>query len=304
VEHIPVLLEETLRMLQPAPGRTVIDATFGRGGHSRALLARGARVIALDVDPDAEMEAKKLLTEVGPEKFTFRRINFGQLAEVTDQEGQVDGLLLDLGISSPQVDQAGRGFSFQQSGPLDMRMDPTSGTTAADLVNHLGEAELRNLLRAGGEDRDPGKIARAIVRARPLATTQDLVSAVSRATRPPRPGAKHPATRTFLALRRAVNHEAERLDQALAAIPKVLRSGGRVAFLTYHSAEDRAVKHWIREHSELEKREMGMAFGHPNPERWVRTLEEGVPSEAEISGNPRARSARLRGAERLPEEAR
>jgi len=289
-------------MLQPAPGRTVYDATFGRGGHTRAFLQRGARVVALDVDPAAEAEAQKLLAEVGPDRFCFHRANFSDLEKVAAKEGQADGLLLDLGISSPQVDQAERGFSFQQSGPLDMRMDPTSGTTAADLVNNLSEPELRNLLREGGEDRDPGRIARGIVRARPLATTLDLATAVCRATRPARPGAKHPATRTFLALRRAVNREGETLEKALSAVPKILKVGGRMAVLTYHSAEDRVVKHWIRGHAEEEKREMGMAFGQANPERWVKALEEVVPSEEEISINPRARSARLRGAERLQEE--
>ena len=292
-----------MEMLQPAPGRVMIDATFGRGGHSRALLARGARVIALDVDPEAEVEAKKLVSEVGAERFHFHRATFGQLAQVMEKEGPADGLLLDLGISSPQVDQAERGFSFQQDGPLDMRMDPTTGTTAADIVNNLSEPELRNLLRDGGEDRDPGKIARGIVRARPLATTAELATAVARATRQPRPGAKHPATRTFLALRRAVNREGGALEDGLAAVPKVLRAGGRLVVLTYHSAEDRAVKVWIREHSEEEKREMGMAFGHPNLERWVKPLKEVVPTEEEIADNPRARSARLRGAEREKERS-
>jgi len=292
-----------MEILQPAPGRTVIDATFGRGGHSRALLARGARVIALDVDPEAEVEAKKLASEVGTDRFCFHRANFGQLAQVMEKEGPVDGLLLDLGISSPQVDRAERGFSFQQDGPLDMRMDPTTGTTAADLVNNLSEPELRGLLREGGEDRDPGKISRGIMRARPLLTTGELATAVARVTRQPRPGAKHPATRTFLALRRAVNREGGALDEVLAAVPKVLRAGGRLVVLTYHSAEDRAVKVWIREHSEEEKREMGMAFGHPNLERWVKRLDEVVPTEEEIAMNPRARSARLRAAEREKERS-
>ena len=288
-----------MEMIQPAPGRTVIDATFGRGGHTRALLGRGARVIALDVDPDAQAEAEKLAREAGPDRFRFVRKNFGQLAEIATEEGPVDGLLLDLGLSSPQLDQAERGFSFQQSGPLDMRMDPSRGETAAELVNRLPEPELRQLLRDGGEDRDPGKIARAIVRARPLRTTEDLAQAVIRATKTPRPGSKHPATRTFLALRRAVNHEAERLDQALAAVPQTLKPGGRLAVLTYQSLEDRVVKNWIRDHAEEEKRQPGMAFGQPNPERWVKSLGEAVPSEAEIEANPRARSARLRGAERI-----
>ena len=288
-----------MEMIQPAPGRTVIDATFGRGGHTRALLGRGARVIALDVDPDAQAEAEKLAREAGLDRFRFIRKNFGQLAEIAAEEGPVDGLLLDLGLSSPQLDQAERGFSFQQSGPLDMRMDPTRGETAAELVNRLPEPELRQLLRDGGEDRDPGKIARTIVRARPLRTTGDLAQAVIRATKTPRPGSKHPATRTFLALRRAVNHEAERLDQALAAVPQALKPGGRLAVLTYQSLEDRVVKNWIRDHAEEEKRQPGMAFGQPNPERWVKSLGEAVPSEAEIEANPRARSARLRGAERI-----
>ena len=261
-----------MEMLQPAPGRTVIDATFGRGGHSRAFLARGARVVALDVDPEAEKEANRLRAEAGAEKFRFYRMNFGELAHLVETEGPADAILLDLGISSPQVDQAERGFSFQQSGPLDMRMNPDSGVTAETLVNELAEPELRNLLREGGEDRDPGKIARAIVRARPLKTTADLANAVARVTRSPRPGAKHPATRTFMALRRAVNREGESLTGALAAMPKVLKPGGRMGVLTYHSIEDRAVKVWIREHSEEEKRQPGMAFGHANPERWVRSL--------------------------------
>ena len=240
---------------------------------------------------------------MGTDRFCFHRANFGQLAQVMEKEGPVDGLLLDLGISSPQVDQAERGFSFQQDGPLDMRMDPTTGTTAADLVNNLSEPELRGLLREGGEDRDPGKIARGIMRARPLLTTGELATAVARVTRQPRPGAKHPATRTFLALRRAVNREGGTLDEVLAAVPKVLRLGGRLVVLTYHSAEDRAVKVWIREHSEEEKREMGMAFGHPNLERWVKRLDEVVPTEEEIAMNPRARSARLRAAEREKERS-
>jgi len=289
-----------MEMLQPAPGRTVIDATFGRGGHSRALLGRGARVVALDVDPAAETEAQRLAAEVGAERFRFYRMNFSDLGRLGEQEGPADAILLDLGISSPQVDQAERGFSFQQAGPLDMRMNPESGVTAQQLVNELSEPELRNLLREGGEDRDPGKIARAIVRARPLHTTADLATAVERATRAPRPGAKHPATRTFMALRRAVNREGESLAGALAAMPRALKPGGRMGILTYHSIEDRAVKNWIREHAEEEKRQPGMAFGHANPERWVRSLGEAVPTEEEIAANPRARSARLRGAERLP----
>ena len=288
-----------MEMLQPAPGRTMIDATFGRGGHTRAFLGRGARVIALDVDPDAQAEAEKLSREEGADRFRFVRKNFGRLAEVAGETGPVDGLLLDLGLSSPQLDRAERGFSFQHSGPLDMRMDPAQGESAADLVNRLPEPELRQLLREGGEDRDPGRIARSIVRARPLRTTDDLAQAVIRATRPPRPGAKHPATRTFLAIRRAVNREGEMLDQALAAVPHLLKPGGRLAVLTYQSLEDRVVKNWIRDHAEEEKRQPGMAFGQPNPERWVKSLGEVVPSEAEIEANPRARSARLRGAERI-----
>lgn len=289
-----------MEMLQPAPGRTVIDATFGRGGHSRAFLERGARVVALDVDPEAEPEARRLAAEAGAERFRFYRMNFSELGQVVEKEGPADAILLDLGISSPQVDRAERGFSFQQTGPLDMRMDPESCVTAEKLVNELSEPELRNLLREGGEDRDPGKIARAIVRARPLHTTADLASAVSRVTHAPRPGAKHPATRTFMALRRAVNREGESLSEALAAMPRALKPGGRMGVLTYHSIEDRAVKNWIREHAEEEKRQPGMAFGHANPERWVRSLGEAVPTEEEIAANPRARSARLRGAERLP----
>ena len=289
-----------MEMLQPAPGRTVIDATFGRGGHSRAFLERGACVVALDVDPEAEKEAQRLAVEVGAERFRFYRMNFSELGQLMQKESSADAILLDLGISSPQVDQAERGFSFQQAGPLDMRMNPESGVTAEKLLNELSEPELRNLLREGGEDRDPGKIARAIVRARPLHTTTDLATAVARVTRAPRPGAKHPATRTFMALRRAVNREGESLAKALAAMPRALKPGGRMGILTYHSIEDRAVKNWIREHSEEEKRQPGMAFGHPNDERWVRSLGEAVPTEEEIAENPRARSARLRGAERLP----
>jgi 16S rRNA (cytosine1402-N4)-methyltransferase len=299
VEHVPVLLDAIMEMLQPAPGRTMIDATFGRGGHTRTFLGRGARVVALDVDPDAQAEAEKLSREEGADRFRFVRKNFGRLAEVAGETGPVDGLLLDLGLSSPQLDRAERGFSFQHSGPLDMRMDPAQGESAADLVNRLPEPELRQLLREGGEDRDPGRIARSIVRARPLRTTDDLAQAVIRATRPPRPGAKHPATRTFLAIRRAVNREGEMLDQALAAVPHLLKPGGRLAVLTYQSLEDRVVKNWIRDHAEEEKRQPGMAFGQPNPERWVKSLGEVVPSEAEIESNPRARSARLRGAERI-----
>ena len=293
-----------MEMLQPAPGHTVIDATFGRGGHTRALLGRGARVIALDVDPEAQAEAETLSREAGAEKFRFVRKNFGHLEEIAAEEGPVDGLLLDLGLSSPQLDRGERGFSFQQAGPLDMRMDPSRGESAAELINRLSEPELRQLLRDGGEDRDPGRIVRAIVRSRPLRTTLDLAQAVLRATRAPRPGAKHPATRTFLAIRRAVNREGEMLEKALAAVPRVLKPGGRLAVLTYQSLEDRVVKNWIRDHAEEEKRQPGMAFGQPNPQRWVRSLGEAVPSETEVAANPRARSARLRGAERTGEAFR
>ena len=284
------------------PCGTYIDATFGRGGHTQALLARlesAGRVVAFDRDPEAAAAA----AQIQDPRFQFVRRPFSQMSAVLAELAldSVDGILADLGVSSPQLDQAVRGFSFMRDGPLDMRMDPSRGESAADLVNRLPEPELRQLLREGGEDRDPGRIARAIVRARPLRTTEDLAQAVIRATKPPRPGAKHPATRTFLAIRRAVNREGEMLDRALVAVPHVLKPGARLAVLTYQSLEDRVVKNWIRDHAEEEKRQPGMAFGQPNAERWVQSLGEVVPSEAEIETNPRARSARLRGAERIGE---
>jgi 16S rRNA (cytosine1402-N4)-methyltransferase len=251
------------------------------------LLDAGARVIGFDRDLEALTHARRRLAGFG-ERFTPAHGSFAQMDEALGGLGvdQVDGVLLDLGVSSHQLDTAGRGFSFMRDGPLDMRMDVTRGVTAAELVNTASEEELETIFRRFGEEPAAGRIARGIGAARsrrPLRTTHDLVAVVERAA--PRRGKTHPATRVFQALRIAVNDELDALERGLGVSGKLLRSGGRLAVITFQSLEDRIVKHTLR------------ALAAEEPGLRIRTKRPLVPSEAEIERNPRARSAKLRAVE-------
>jgi len=286
--------------LQPAPGKRMLDATFGRGGHSRALLERGAAVVALDQDPDAEDQAGQLAPAY-PGRFTFHRENFRNLARVRAEEGLFDGILFDLGVSSPQLDTAARGFSFQQDGPLDMRMDPRQQLTAADLVNGGSESELTSILFQYGEEPQARRIVKTLVRERerePILRTGRLAALVEKTLGGRRERKIHPATKTFQALRIAVNGELDALREALAEVPASLNKGGRMAVISFHALEDRMVKEFVARHSEAEIRGT-YAFGLPNPEYCLKKTGRWLPSEAEVERNPRARSARLRGAEKI-----
>jgi len=290
--HVPVMLERCLEALAIVPDTWVVDATFGAGGHTRALLARGARVLAIDQDPRAAEHVETLradlrragLADPG-ERFRFAAGNFRDLACHVRDAGldDVRGVLLDLGVSSMQLDEGERGFAFRRDGPLDMRM-AARGPSAADLVRDASVEELAAWLHRYGEERHSRRIARAIVAAReaaPITTTARLREVVQTAY-PPGPRRDHPARRTFQALRLVVNDELGALEAALAAATEILAPGGRLVVLAYHSLEDRIVKHALRDRSDLRPLQK-------------RPLE---PTEAEIAANPRARSAKLRAAEK------
>lgn len=289
--HIPVLRAEVLTLLAPRDGGVYVDVTLGRGGHSEAILdasSPSGRLIAIDRDARALEESKPRLERFGS-RVTFVHGAFGGLRDHLRAAGvsHVDGLLADLGVSSPQLDDASRGFSFRASGPLDMRMDPSSGESARELVSGMNESTLADLLFHYGDEKRSRAIARSIKRAEAdgeLETTLQLARAVWRVTGPKRGVGIDPATRTFQALRIAVNREIEQLEQLLEALPEVLADGGRAALISFHSLEDRAVKHTWRDEPRL----------HVITKRPVEAGEE------EASSNPRSRSAKLRGAERLP----
>ena len=278
-------------MLALRPGTVVLDATVGLGGHAEAILERtgpSGRLIGLDRDEQALGAARRRLEKYG-ERAALIHGHFGELEKALDKlgAGEIQGALFDLGVSSLQLDEAGRGFSFGREGPLDMRMDPTQPVTAAEIVNRAPEEELREMIRSYGEERWAGRIARAIVRKRPLATTAQLAELVRGAV----PGAaRHeridPATRTFQAIRIAVNKELELLPLGLAQAVRRMSAGGRIVVLSYHSLEDRIVKVTFREQA----REKILEVVTKKPLR---------PSEEETARNPRSRSARLRTAERL-----
>ncbi len=287
--HIPVLVREAIEYLAVQPDGIYIDATLGAGGHAEEILRRlgRGRLLGLDRDPQALEVARERLAGFG-EKLTMLHGNFAEIDALHAASGlpRVDGVLADLGVSSLQLGDASRGFSFSLPGPLDMRMDPNSDTTAADIVNRTGERDLADLIYELGEERHSRRIARAIVKARPYRTTTELAQVVTRAI-PSRAGLHqiHPATRTFLALRLAVNRELENLEQFLDRVLLVLRPGGRVVILSFHSLEDRRVKH---------------AFQRWRREGRARLLTRKVvrPTEEEVRANPRARSVKLRAAAR------
>lgn len=294
--HIPVLRAEVLALLRPGPGGRYLDATVGLGGHAEAILeASGPSGILLGVDRDAEAlaSARQRLASFGP-RATLLHGRYEELAELTGDRGPFDGVLFDLGASALQLETAERGFSFGHEGPLDMRMDRGTGHTAADLVARLSERELADLIFRWGEERWSRRIARAIVdahRRAPIRTTTALADVVARAVpRPAWPRHIHPATRTFQAFRIAVNEELAGLGRALEDAVGLLRAGGRIAVLSFHSLEDRIVKQTWR---------ALQATGRVG----VLTRRPITPGDAEIAANPRARSARLRALERLAEAA-
>jgi 16S rRNA (cytosine1402-N4)-methyltransferase len=295
--HLPVLLSEVVEAIAPAPGRHVVDGTFGAGGYSRAFLAAGARVTAFDRDPSAARFAEGLGAA-----FTLVCAPFSTMAEVLGG-ATVDGVALDLGVSSMQLDEAQRGFSFLREGPLDMRMS-AEGPTAADFVNTAEAAEIARVLWVYGEERQSRRIASAIVRRRevqPFRLTTDLADVIERALGGRRGARVHPATRSFQALRIAVNDELDELQAGLAAAERVLRPGGRLAVVTFHSLEDRMVKGFLAERSGRTpggSRHAPEAPRGADPSFTLLSVRSTPPSEAETAANPRARSARLRAAER------
>ncbi len=304
VPHVPVLMEEALDALALKPGGRYLDGTFGAGGYSRALLAREpeALLLALDRDPSAIAFGADLVA-ASSGRLTLAQARFGALAEEAGRFGMtpLDGVVLDIGVSSMQLDQAQRGFSFRFEGPLDMRME-ADGQSAAELVNEADEGVLANIIYHYGEERRSRAIARAIVEARrkaPIETTKQLADLVAGIVWT-EPGGAHPATRTFQALRIAVNDELGELVRALHAAEAALAPGGRLAVVTFHSLEDRIVKQFLTQRSGRAPAASRHAPAAAVPTATFRSVIKGAvaPSEAEMRANPRARSAKLRAAER------
>ncbi|SRR6266540_219578 len=299
--HAPVLLAETLAWMSPRAGGRYCDATVGLGGHAAAVLEGSTpdgKLVGLDRDPDAIAAARARLEPFG-DRVTLVHARFSQAREVLERLGMVpvDGFLVDLGVSSPQLDRAERGFSFRNDGPLDMRMDPTSGETAAQFLRRVDESELARIIRDFGEERHAGRVARAIVEARTrsaLDTTGELAALVARAL-PRREWHKNPATRTFQALRIAVNDELGELDRFLDVAAGCLRPGGRLCVIAFHSLEDRIVKRRLRALAGKD----GAVIAKDAPRLRLLTKHVVVASDDERARNPRARSARLRAAERV-----
>ncbi len=305
--HRPVLLAEVLAALAVHPSGCYVDATFGRGGHAAALLEalgpRG-RLLALDRDPEARRWATSRFGD--DVRFTFVQGTFSRLTEMISAHGlagRMDGVLLDLGVSSPQLDDPGRGFSFSQDGPLDMRMDPTTGDSAAVWLNRVEETELARVLAEFGEERFYRRVARAIVVGRqqaPITTTVRLASIIAGAVPTREPG-KHPATRSFQAIRIAVNDELDELRAVLPQVVRMLAPGGRLVVISFHSLEDRVVKRFMHEQARGQELPPDLPVRGVPEGRTLRLIGRPVrPGAAEIAANPRARSAVLRVAERLP----
>lgn len=291
-EHRSVLLSEAIALLAPRPGGVVVDCTLGGGGHAEAILEASGpdgRLIGLDRDPAALEAAGARLVRFGS-RFTGVHGAFGDIVAHLARLGlgRVGGVLADLGVSSPQLDQAERGFSFSKDGPLDMRMDPTRGSSAAEVVNRASEAELADILWRLGEERHSRRVARAIVAGRPFTSTAQLAGVVARAVG--RAGDIHPATRTFQALRLAVNDELGELERLLVALPSVLIPGGRAVIISFHSLEDRRVKQCFREYCGVGGERD--AYGRPlDAPRATLLTSRAIQASDD---NPRARSARLR----------
>lgn len=298
--HNPVLLSEVIDALAITPGELHVDGTFGAGGYSKAMMEKGATVHAFDRDPDAIVDGKKLV-EDSDGKLQLHAVEFSRMAEELADE-EIDGVTLDIGVSSMQLDQPGRGFSFQKDGPLDMRM-AQDGQSAADFLNNASEEDIADVIYRYGEERKSRRIARAIVNARPLTRTLELANVVRKALGQKPGDKKDPATRTFQAIRIFINRELGELEDGLKAAEKLLKPGGRLAVVTFHSLEDRIVKNFLRERSGQksggsrhlpEVQEIRKAPSFQKPAKAVR------PAKAEQATNPRARSATLRSAIRTP----
>ncbi len=302
--HIPVLLNEVIAALSPLDGHCIVDGTFGAGGYSRALLNAGAKVIAIDRDPNVLKFAEALKSEF-PQQFTFVAGTFSELDSLAAAHGGVDGVVLDIGVSSMQLDEAERGFSFMRDGPLDMRMDP-SGQSAADIVNEFETEALANLLYAFGEERKSRRIAQFIVAARdiaPITTTLELAKIIEKSIGR-KPGDPHPATRSFQALRIAVNGEFEQLVEGLFAAERLLGEGGRLAVIAFHSLEDRIVKRFLDPDKGAPTQSRHLPQVQIDARRWVEVAKARKPGSEELARNPRSRSSILRSATRSDAAAR
>lgn len=304
--HVPVLLDEVLRGLAVRADGIYVDATFGRGGHSRGILSAlgpDGRLLAIDRDPDAVTTGRALAGVDA--RFAIQQERFGALRRILEERGllgSVDGVVFDLGVSSPQLDSPGRGFSFQHGGPLDMRMDPASSPSAAEWLNAADERDIAHVLRRFGEEPKAARIARAICERRvrhPLETTTDLVEAVVAGAGRPRPG-RHPATLVFQAIRIFINRELDELEAGLEAAVAALRAGGRLCVVSFHSLEDRIAKRFLRDRSRVSPELAALPVVPESARPVLRLVGNAVHAgDAEVARNPRARSAVLRVAEKL-----
>ena len=304
--HIPVLLDEVIAALDPQPGDVVIDATFGAGGYTRALLERGATVHAFDRDPDAIAAGEAWPeTKVDPPRLVLHPHRFSEMAEVMTAAGvaRIDGIVMDIGVSSMQLDQAHRGFAFSSDGPLDMRMSQ-DGESAADFLNTADEKSIADVLYLYGEERQSRRVARAIVAARPLETTGELARIVRKALGYKPHDKKDPATRTFQAVRIHINGELDELSHGLSAAERLLCEGGRLAVVSFHSLEDRIVKRFLREASSTPSASRHVPLAAQDDPVFLQVSKAIMPGEAEIERNPRARSSVLRHATRTAVPAR
>ena len=306
-EHVSVLLDEAVSALVASPDGVYVDGTFGRGGHARAILARlspRGRLVAIDRDPDAVRSAREATDLAGDERFSIEHTSFAHMASALAAHGidRVHGVLLDLGVSSPQIDDPARGFSFRFDGPLDMRMDPTRGESAAEFLARAEERHIAEVIRDYGEERFALQVAKALVArresGRPVRTTGELSEVVAGAVRT-REAGQNPATRTFQALRIFVNAELEELEQALKASLELLAPGGRLVVVSFHSLEDRIVKTFIARESKSEF-DRRAPFAAPRAHR-LAAIARVKPGIGESRANPRARSAVMRVAERTDE---
>jgi len=313
--HIPVLYQETIDFLQPQPGGRYIDGTVGAGGHTRGILQASApdgKILAFDRDREAIIYARQQLTDAG-QRITFVHASYSRMAELAPAYGfdKADGILLDLGLSSSQLANSSRGFSFVNDGPLDMRFDTTSGPTAADLVNELEVSDLATIFQRYGEVRRSHRLAEVIANNRPLQTTKQLADLIDResnkfgSTGHGRVSRIHPATQVFQALRIAVNNELAELERGLEAAVKLLEVGGRLVVISFHSLEDRIVKHYMREMSQECKCPPGQPVCTCGSQPVLRLVRRKVvrPTASEIASNPRSRSAKLRVAQRIAGDA-
>lgn len=305
--HTPVLLPEILEGLRIQPGQLMIDGTLGGGGHTAAFLAHSdpsGRVLGIDADPAAiRRNHQRFAAEIANGRLTLAQGNFGDITELAHTHGftTVNAILLDLGVSSFQLETPERGFSFAHDGPLDMRFDPLQGLSAAQLVNTWPEHEIADVIYQYGEERQSRRIARYLVQHRPFTTTGELAAAVERACGGRRGQRIHPATRTFQALRIAVNEELTQLEQVLPQCLDLLAPTGRLAVLTFHSLEDRLVKHWMQKEGSTFVRDETIPQGgyERRPTLTILTRKPMTATDAELTHNPRSRSAKLRIAEKI-----